>query len=152
MNQRLRISEDAGSAYMKGVNYSSYHDVIKVMPLATVYFMFSPMPWQVSSPKQALGILDSTWMLLVCWCFLRGIKPLFRSNRKLTLALLTFLIVGFTTSSVLQANAGSAMRHRTMFSFVMFPVAVYGMTRRRASQRLRLRAGETRRQLSGGCG
>jgi hypothetical protein len=148
MNQRLRISEDAGSAYMKGVNYSSYQDVIKVMPLATVYFMFSPMPWQVTSPKQALGILDSTWMLLVCWCFLRGIKPLYRSNRKLTLALLTFLFVGFTTSSVLQANAGSAMRHRTMFSFVMFPVAVHGMIKRRATRRVRFRATEPRRQLT----
>jgi hypothetical protein len=134
MNQRLRISEDAGSAYMRGVNYSSYQDVVKVMPLATFYFMFSPLPWQVTSPKQALGVLDSTWMLLVCWYFLKGIKPLYRSNRKLTLALLTFLMVGFTTSSVLQANAGSAMRHRTMFSFLMFPIAVHGMARRQLSR------------------
>jgi hypothetical protein len=135
MNQRLRISEDAGSAYMRGVNYSSYQDVIKAMPLATFYFMFSPLPWQVTSPKQALGVLDSTWMMLVCWYFLKGIKPLYRSNRKLALALLTFLLVGFTTSSVLQANAGSAMRHRTMFSFLMFPVAVHGLSRRRQLSR-----------------
>jgi hypothetical protein len=134
MNQRLRISEDAGSAYMKGVNYSSYRDVVKVMPLATFYFMFSPLPWQVTSPKQALGVFDSTWMMLICWYFLKGIKPLYRSNRKLTLALLTFLLVGFTTSSVLQANAGSAMRHRTMFSFLMFPIAMQGLTRRQLSR------------------
>ena len=139
MNQRLRISEDAGSAYMKGVNYSSYQDVIKAMPLATFYFMFSPLPWQVTSPKQGLGVLDSTWMMLVCWYFLKGIKPLSRSNRKLALALLTFLLVGFTTSSVLQANAGSAMRHRTMFSFLMFPIAVHGLSRRRQLSRSGLR-------------
>jgi hypothetical protein len=152
MNDRLRISEDAGSAYMKGVNYSSYLDVIKVMPLATVYFMFSPMPWQVTSPKQALGILDSTWMLLVVLCFLRGFKTLYRTNRKLALALLAFLFVGFTSSSVLQANAGSAMRHRVMFSFMMFPVAVYGMTKRRAPCRARFWATEPRRRLTRGCG
>ena len=152
MNQRLKISEDARSAYMQGVNYSSYQDVIKMMPLATVYFLFSPLPWQVTSPKQALGILDSTWMVLVCWCFLRGIKTLYRSNRKITLALLTFLFVGFTTSSVLQANAGSAMRHRSMFSFMMFPVAVYGMTKRRAGQRVKSRALDPKQRLVGGCG
>jgi len=151
MNQRLRISEDAGSAYMKGVNYSSYQDVIKAMPLATIYFMFSPLPWQVTSPKQALGVLDSTWMLLVCWCFLKGIKPLYRNDRKLALALLTFLFVGFTTSSVLQANAGSAMRHRIMFSFMMFPVAVSSMTKRQAAVRVRFRTSETKRRLTGGC-
>jgi hypothetical protein len=139
MNQRLKISEDAGSAYMSGVKYSSYQDVVKVMPLATFYFMFSPLPWQVTSPKQALGVLDSTWMLLVWWYFLKGIKPLYRRNRKLTLALLAFIIVGFTTSSILQANAGSAMRHRTMFSFLMFPIAVQGLSRRRQLSRSAVR-------------
>lgn len=134
MNHRLRISEDAGSAYMSGVRYSSYLDVLKVMPLASCYFLFSPLPWQVTSPKQALGIVDSTWMMLVCWYFMKGIKPLYRSNRKLTMALLAFLLVGFTTSSVLQANAGSAMRHRTMFSFLMFPIAVHGMAKRYVSR------------------
>jgi hypothetical protein len=154
MNQRLRISEDAGSAYMRGVNYSSYQDVVKAMPLATFYFMFSPLPWQVTSPKQALGVLDSTWMMLVCWYFLKGIKPLYLSNRKLTLALLTFLLVGFITSSVLQANAGSAMRHRTMFSFLMFPIAVHGLTRRQLSRsplKLRFLASAPNRR-TGRCG
>jgi hypothetical protein len=155
MNQRLRISEDAGSAYMRGVNYSSYQDVIKAMPLATFYFMFSPLPWQVTSPKQALGVLDSTWMLLVCWYFLKGIKPLYQSNRKLALALLTFLLVGFSTSSVLQANAGSAMRHRTMFSFLMFSIAVHGLTRRRQLSRSALKMRFPATELnhrSGRCG
>jgi hypothetical protein len=156
MNQRLRISEDAGSAYMRGVNYSSYQDVIKAMPLATFYFMFSPLPWQVTSPKQALGVLDSTWIMLVCWYFLKGIKPLYRSNRKLALALLTFLLVGFTTSSILQANAGSAMRHRTMFTFLMFPIAVHGLSRRRqmsrSTLRMRFPASEISRRPTGRCG
>lgn len=155
MNHRLRSSEDAGSAYMKGVNYSSYQDVVKAMPLATFYFMFSPLPWQVTSPKQALGVLDSTWMVLVCWYFLKGIKPLYRGNRKLTLALLTFLMVGFTTSSILQANAGAAMRHRTMFTFLMFPIAVQGLTGRqssRSAQRIRFHPSELNRRSTGRCG
>lgn len=129
MNQRLRISEDAGSAYMKGVKYSSYQDVVRVMPQAAIYFLFSPFPWQVQSPKQALGLLDSLWLMAV-WCyFLKGIKALYRRNRKLALALLAFLVVGVTTSGVLQANVGSAMRHRTMFSFLVFPLAMAGCLR-----------------------
>ena len=148
MNQRLRISEDAGSAYLKGVKYSSYQDVVKTMPLATFYFLFSPLPWQVTSPKQALGILDSAWLMLFTVFFLKGIKTLYRRNRKLTLAPLTFLIVGVTTSSVLQANTGSAMRHRTMFSFLLFPLTVYGMTVRQvtpAPLRVTFRAIEPKR-------
>jgi ABC-type multidrug transport system fused ATPase/permease subunit len=154
MNRRLEISENAESAYLKGVRYSSYLEVLTAMPVATGYFLFSPLPWQVSSPKQVLGILDSTWLILVSLYFLKGIKPLYHRHRKLTWALLTFLVMGITTSSVLQANAGSAMRHRTMFTFLMFPVAVHGMTRRRAS-RSAFRAGnrlvELRRPPAGRC-
>jgi len=143
LNQRLRISENAASAYLTGVTYRSYLEVVKAMPVATCYFLFSPLPWQVSSPKQALGILDSTWLILVAIYFLKGIKPLYRRHRKLTWALLAFLIVGVTTSSVLQANVGSAMRHRTMFTFLMFPVAVSGMTVRRTSRSARQTANRT---------
>jgi len=134
MNRRLRISENAGSAYLTGVTYSSYRDVAQAMPVATCYFLFSPFPWQVSSPKQALGILDSTWLILVAIYFLKGIKTLFRGHRKIAWALVAFLVMGITTSSVLQANSGSAMRHRTMFTFLMFPVAIQGMMLRRASR------------------
>ncbi|MEJ2092986.1 MAG: hypothetical protein P8X65_12405 [Syntrophobacterales bacterium] len=154
MTERLRTSEQAGSAYLRGVTYTSYLDVAQRMPVATCYFLFSPFPWQVTSPKQALGVLDSTWLILVFLYFLRGIKPLFRRHRKVAWALTAFLVVGLTTSSVLQANVGSAMRHRTMFTFLMFPVAVQGMMLRRAS-RSRLpqgiRAPEARRPPAGRC-
>jgi hypothetical protein len=155
LNHRLQSSEDAGSAYMSGVKYSSYQDVVKVMPLTTFYFMFSPLPWQVTSPKQALGVLDSTWIMLVCWYFLKGIKPLYQRNRKLTLALLAFVIVGFATGSVLQANAGSAMRHRTMFTFLMFPIAMQGLTRRlssRSTVKMRVQDSELNRRSTGRLG
>lgn len=140
MNERLAISEDAGSTYQRRGPYASYWEVVKAVPLAAGYFLFSPLPWQVTSYKQALGIVDSTWMMLVCWYFLKGIRPLYRRHRKIALALLAFLIIGISGSSVLQANAGSAIRHRMMFSFVMVPVAVQGMMVRqgyRAPARMR---------------
>ena len=126
MNARLRISEKAGSAYLKGVSYSSYEDVVQIMPLATLYFLLSPLPWQVTSFKQALGLLDSFWLLWVYIHFLRGLRDLVGRQRRLGQALITFLLLGVALSGVLQANASSAMRHRPMFTLLMFPVAVYG--------------------------
>ncbi|MGQ9688304.1 MAG: hypothetical protein ACUVXF_05890 [Desulfobaccales bacterium] len=136
MNERLRNSEGAGSAYFRGVSYDSYWEVVKAVPLATVYFLFSPFPWQVVTFKQALGLVDSVWILFLCWFFLKGIGPFCRHQPKIALALLAFMIVGIAASSVLQANAGSALRHRTMFSFLMVPVAVYGLAFRRAARSL----------------
>jgi 4-amino-4-deoxy-L-arabinose transferase-like glycosyltransferase len=130
LNDRLESSEEAASAYMKGVRYSSYADLLWVMPLATFYFMFSPLPWQVASAKQALGLLDSCLLLAVCGYFLRGFRELRRTRRNFALLLGVYLVVGFCSSSLLQANVGAAMRHRTMFYFLMFPVAVQGFLTR----------------------
>jgi hypothetical protein len=134
MNQRLEISEGAGSTYARRGPYASYGEVAKAVPLAVVYFLFSPLPWQVTTSKQALGMVDSAWMMLVLWFFLKGVRPFCRRHRKICLALLAFLIVGISGSSVLQANAGSAIRHRLMFSLLMVPVAVQGMTVRREAR------------------
>lgn len=134
LNHRLEGSEDAASAYMKGVRYSSYADLFWVMPLATVYFMFSPLPWQVASAKQALGLLDSFLLMGVVGCFLRGFRELYRRHRDFALLLAVYLVVGFCSSSLLQANVGAAMRHRTMFYFLMFPAALQGFLTRRRRQ------------------
>lgn len=130
LNYRLESSEEAASAYMRGVRYSSYADLVWVMPLATLYFMFSPLPWQVASAKQALGMLDSCLLMAVVWYFLRGFRDLHRSHRDFALLLAAYLVVGFCSSSLLQANVGAAMRHRTMFTFLMFPVAMQGFLTR----------------------
>ncbi len=133
MNRRLRVSEAAGSAYFQDVSYSSFGDVLRAMPLAAFYFLFSPLPWQVTTAKQALGLVDTAWMVLLCWFFLKGIRPLYQQHPRLAAALLAFLLLGICASGVLQANAGSALRHRTMFSFLMIPVAIDGLRARRGS-------------------
>lgn len=127
LNHRLESSEDANSAYMAGLRYASARDIPFIMPLATLYFMYSPLPWQVRSPRQALGLLDSALLLFLTYFFLKGITNLYHRRKKFTLQLLIFLIVGFCTSSLLQSNVGAAMRHRTMFFILMVPVAAHGL-------------------------
>ncbi len=136
LNHRLESSEEASSAYMAGTRYTSTTDILSTLPLATVYFMYSPFPWQVRCPKQASGLVDSILLLILTYFFLKGVKDLYRRRRKFAVALLTFLLVGFCASSLLQSNVGAAMRHRTMFFFLMVPVAVHGC--RRSPKHLKL--------------
>ncbi|MDI6853938.1 MAG: hypothetical protein QME75_10110 [Deltaproteobacteria bacterium] len=125
LNLRLESSEDADSAYLPGLRYGSVKDLILTLPLATCYFMYSPLPWQVRSPKQALGLIDSALLLLLTFYFLKGMPELYRRRRKLALLLLIFVVLGFGSSSLLQCNVGAAMRHRTMFFILMVPAAAH---------------------------
>lgn len=126
LNHRLESSEDAGSTYMEGMRYGSPQDILTTMPLATLYFMYSPLPWQVRSAKQILGLVDASLLLIMTYFFWKGAGRLYRRHRKFAVILFAFLAVGFCTSGLLQSNVGAAMRHRTMFFFLMVPVAVQG--------------------------
>jgi hypothetical protein len=127
LNLRLESSEDANSVYLPKRRYGSAKDLLLTVPLATCYFMYSPLPWQVRSPKQALGLVDSTLLLVLTYYFLKGLPDLYRRRRKFALVLVFFLAIGFAASGLLQSNAGAAMRHRTMFFILMVPAAAYGL-------------------------
>jgi hypothetical protein len=126
INKRLANSAEADSAYLTGVRFSSWQDILTALPLTVLYFLFSPLPWQVHTPKHALGLMDSILLIWLVYYFLKGFPSFCQRNRRMALFLLAFLLTGILTSSVIQANVGGAMRHRTMFSFLMLPVAVQG--------------------------
>ncbi len=127
INKRLANSSEADSAYMTGVRFSSLQDIAVALPLAVTYFLFSPFPWQIHSAKHALGLIDSLLLILLSYYFIRGFPSFCRRNRRMALFLLAFVTAGVLTSSIIQANVGGAMRHRTMFSFLMLPVAAHGI-------------------------
>jgi hypothetical protein len=114
---------NANSAYLTDVYYNSYTDIIRNLPITTFYFMFSPLPWEVKSLKQGTGLIDSFILIII---YILSIKELFiftRYNNKLAFSFIVFLVVGIMSSSILASNAGSAIRHRTMFTYLLFPFA-----------------------------
>jgi len=126
INKRLDNSSDADSAYAHDLRFGSLRDILTNLPRALLYFMFSPFPWQVRSVKHALGLMDSVLVVCLTFFFIKGCPSFCRRRRRVALFLLAFVLAGVVASSIIQANVGGAMRHRTMFTFLMFPVAVHG--------------------------
>jgi hypothetical protein len=129
-------SNHASSSYMGDIRLKSYGDLAAYLPKAIIYFLFSPFPWEVTSSKQALGIIDSAQLLIIYILSAIMLRCFYKKDKKLATPFLIFLIVGIVASSGLQTNAGSAMRHRTMFTYLLYPFAATQLIRRKKVSQL----------------
>lgn len=112
------------AAYLTAVHYRSYLDILFLLPVKLVYFLFSPLPWQIgSSFDLAVGLV--AWLGIgVVVLALRGSGQLVaRRHRKQVAVLLAYLVVGITAYAIIEMNYGAAVRRRIQFLPVLFVLA-----------------------------
>lgn len=116
------------AAYLVGLHYRSWADVLLYAPLKIVYLLFSPLPWQVARVTDLLAGA-SGWLLLVVGAFARrGVNSL-RERRGALLVLATYFVLGVTAYAVIEMNYGAAFRRRIQFVPVLVVLAAVGASR-----------------------
>lgn len=124
INQRVEFSEDAGSSYFQDIRkYQTPMDIIKNLPLLSVYFMASPFPWQVGKGKQYIALMDASVLWVIYLLFFMQARKFYRRNKKWAIIIYSYLLLGIPAAAMLQTNIGSAQRHRIMFTVIMLPFA-----------------------------
>jgi len=98
--------------------------VVKTVP-RTIYFLFSPFPWDVRKPVHAAALIDSLIYMLLFYHIFAGWRDISAENKYLVAVLLVPLVIAFSIGS---SNFGAAMRHRAkvvplvICIFPVFPV------------------------------
>ena len=109
-----------GSAYYGDVTTESWAEAASQLPVRLGLFMFSPMPWTVSSYTQLIGLLDGFFWLFMCIVLVRTRKrwwgdPVLR-------ALFVFGVAAIIVFALGTTNAGTALRHRTKIIPAILPL------------------------------
>lgn len=112
--------EEGGATYLRNFQVNSPLDLVLFMPLRLVYFIFSPMPYDVRGFGDiAAIILDSSFYYFLGFLILRSIKTIrkniFIQYPKVLLILFLIISLGFSMGT---ENSGTAMRHRSK----VFPI------------------------------
>ncbi|MBV1879659.1 MAG: hypothetical protein KUG79_18595 [Pseudomonadales bacterium] len=119
-----------GAAYLVGFVPNSGIDLIWHFPIRLVYFLFSPFPWDVDSPQQIFGLIDSLiYLSLITLLFLHR-RELMKNPAVIPLLMVIFslaLVFAFGTS-----NFGTATRHRAKFCIVLVILIAPLLLRRKA--------------------
>ncbi|NUN53887.1 MAG: hypothetical protein HUU06_14035 [Planctomycetaceae bacterium] len=114
------------------------------LPVGMAYFLLSPLPWQIGSPRQILSLPDLVLWYSILPAVGAGLVWLLRRRFRAVLPLL-FTVVGITVLySLVEGNIGIIFRHRAQIIVPLCAVAGAG-TAIRARARARRNAREAPR-------
>lgn len=145
---------DANSAYGQSADISTPTGALRFLPIGLAYFLLAPFPWAISSTLQAVTLPETLVWYTLLPVGLWGAWLAFRHDaRMFTVPLAALVLVTFAYALV-EANAGTAYRHRAQILPIIFVFCAVGLTDLLALRRLRKeREAERRRrakQLAGG--
>src|SRR5690554_1236557 len=110
------------AAYLTSLQISGVFDFVWQIPLRMFYFLFSPFPWNISSPAHILGLLDGVFYIVMSFMCFKYRKVIFQNPvlfQVLVILILMSLAFSFGTS-----NFGTAIRHRAKFYLVILVIMV----------------------------
>lgn len=119
--------EEGGSNYLKNYKISSTVDFITLLPLKLIYFIFSPMPYDIRGLGDITAILiDSSFYYFLVFKIIRSrkltINNFFRIFPKIFFILFFIVSLGFALGT---ENTGTAMRHRAKIFPALIMVVVF---------------------------
>ncbi|TLQ39888.1 hypothetical protein FEZ33_09980 [Ruoffia tabacinasalis] len=104
------------SAYLVGVEVNSLLDFLIYSPIKSIYFLFSPLPWNWRGFTDIITFLtDSCLYLISIVLFFKEYKQL-KTNKPLIVVLFIIILGGAFVFGTGVSNAGTAMRHRQKMS------------------------------------
>jgi hypothetical protein len=111
-----------GASYPALLNLRGASDIVVKTAPRTVYFLFSPFPWDVRKTVHAVAMIDSLLYALIFYYIFRNWVKIKRNRLPVMMLVLVPIVLAFSIGS---SNFGTAMRHRAKiasFIICMFPV------------------------------
>ena len=96
-------------------------ELFYVAPIRSIYFLFSPFPWDIKKLVHIIGLIDAILYMYLVFLIFMNIHIIWRdpSLRFILIVLLCYIFVyGFGVG-----NFGTALRHKTKFTFMFILLA-----------------------------
>lgn len=124
--ESFEARSNAGSLYLRWINFDSTWEVILFSPLKMFYFMFSPIPFDWRGLNDLIAFLmNSMFYLFLIYHIIKYYNRLNGKYRRF----MNFIVLGLLITIFVFAygtqTAGTAMRHRCkIISFVLIAFAI----------------------------
>lgn len=115
------------AAYLVGLHYNTWLDIMLYAPIKVIYFLYSPLPWQIRGVTELLVGGSAILLLIATMGVRRGIGILQDKPYYMGL-LLSYLLTGVITYSIIEMNYGAAVRRRIQFIPILLLLTVIGLS------------------------
>jgi hypothetical protein len=120
-----------GSAYEGDVEVSSPAKAIAFLPVGLGYFLLAPAPWQIFNLRQALTLPEMILWYCLIPAMVRGVRYALRHHFRVAVGLLGPGVVLTVSYALVEANLGTAYRHRAQVLVIYLIFAAVGLAHRR---------------------
>ena len=125
LNRLRKVRGYGESAFLRNVNISSPGSLLLFSPLLLFYVCLGPFPWQAFGFFKFFGAMEMLVFYFFLPAFCRGIRFGFQERKQCTLFLLGLIFMVMILIALLDANLGTAFRHRA--SILPFVLVFVGM-------------------------
>ena len=115
----LKVKGDA--AYPDWTKINSEIELVYKTPLRSLYFLFSPFPWEINKLSHMIGLLDGLLYITLAYLIFLNRKVIW--NDPATRIVLIILILYFIVFGLGTGNFGTSIRHRSKFVIEMILLA-----------------------------
>jgi hypothetical protein len=125
-DRRMWLARESPGAYLSGVVYESYLELLAFAPTGAFYFFLTPFPWHVIDLMAVIAIAQNLFLwypvLILSVIGFRDVLHV-RNGIEATLPLVVFSLAGIFGYGLVEGNIGPAIRHRSQFQFAFFVLA-----------------------------
>ena len=100
------------AGYPAWLSPSSLLLTVLIIPVRTLYFLFSPFVWMVSSMRHIAGLINGLLMIPLCYYSVSFFRDRINRNASVLLFIALLLVTFVLAFSVGVKNFGQAFRHR----------------------------------------
>ncbi len=116
------------AAYLVNLHYRSWLDIVLYAPIKLGYFLFSPLPWQVSRFVDLLAGVSGWGVFLCCLLVPRAFRQ-YPAHRRELFVLTGYALIGATLYGIIEMNYGAAFRRRIAFVPIVLILAACVVSR-----------------------
>lgn len=118
---KLTSNSRGDASYPEWVEINEPVELIYKTPVRTLYFLISPLPWDVKKPSHLLGLFDGLFYLFLLVLIIKNRKLIMKDPglRNISIILLSFFVI-FSWGV---GNFGTGLRHRAKFLAVILLLA-----------------------------
>lgn len=118
---RTNVYAQGGAAWPEWTKINSEIELVYKAPIRSIYFLFSPFPWDIKKYEHLIGLMDSFLYMYLVFLILCNFKVIWKDPalKVILIILLSYVFVyGFGVG-----NFGTALRHKTKFTFMFILLA-----------------------------
>ena len=118
---KTQISTRGDASFPEWTKINSKKELIYKAPIRSIYFIFSPFPWDVKKPSHLIGMFESFLYMYLFFLILCNIKSIWKDpTLRVILIILLIFIIAF---GIGVGNFGTGIRHRSKLVVMMILLA-----------------------------